>query len=129
MHLFVFRDSEKFNLIESNLWLNLAKENRKMGNMVASLNALKHAEHLCGSELYHEMAKWYWKKGSVNEAVKLLRYHSKGNRFKPKVNTLICSPQNAQMQLFRMLYCCLIFSCNIQILLILLQADSFSMLV
>ncbi|KAI8640422.1 hypothetical protein BD408DRAFT_241317 [Parasitella parasitica] len=81
---FDIRNSERVKLMESNLWLSLAKENRKMGNMVASLNALKHAEHLCGRELYYDMAKWYWKKGSVNEAIKLLKYHNQGSTFNSK---------------------------------------------
>ncbi|CEP14753.1 hypothetical protein [Parasitella parasitica] len=76
-----YSDSDKVKMVESNLWLDLARENRKMGNMVASLNALKHAEHLCGRELYYEMAKWYWKKGSVNEAIKLIKYHNQDSKF------------------------------------------------
>lgn len=46
--------------------------------MVASLNALKHAEQLSGRELHRELAKWLWKKGSVGKAARLLCHKNSG---------------------------------------------------
>ncbi|GAN03386.1 serine/threonine-protein kinase atr-like [Mucor ambiguus] len=74
---FDIRDSALTREYEAELWLNLYRENRKLGNMVASLNALKHAEQLTGHELHREMAKWYWKKGSIDKAASLLKFKNK----------------------------------------------------
>ena len=71
------RDSTLTKAYEAELWLNLYKENRKLGNMVASLNALNHAEHLLGQELHHEKAKWFWKEGEALKAAKHLASHNK----------------------------------------------------
>ncbi|CAO0799387.1 unnamed protein product [Mucor circinelloides] len=77
------RDSEMTKAIEAELWMDLYRENRKLGNMVASLTALNHAEQLSGHDLHYEMAKWYWKKGLPHEAQKLLAYHNQKNRWDP----------------------------------------------
>ncbi|KAI9478821.1 MAG: hypothetical protein EXX96DRAFT_261034 [Benjaminiella poitrasii] len=58
--------------IGSKLWLNLAKEERKMGNMAASFNALLQAERLNGGSLFREKAKWYWKNGNIEKAVNII---------------------------------------------------------
>lgn len=77
--------------IEAELWMDLYRENRKLGNMVASLTALNHAEQLSGHDLHYEMAKWYWKKGLPHEAQKLLAYHNQKNRWDPYVSPTECN--------------------------------------
>lgn len=73
---------------EAKLWLNLYRENRKLGDMVASLDALKHAEHLSGRELHCEMAKWFWKKGSVSKAARLLLHYNSPEKWDPHVSLI-----------------------------------------
>ncbi|OAD01888.1 hypothetical protein MUCCIDRAFT_111232 [Mucor lusitanicus CBS 277.49] len=74
---FDIRDSTLTKTYEAELWLNLYREHRKLGNMVASLDALNHTEQLLGHELHHEKAKWFWKDGAAEKAVKHLISYNK----------------------------------------------------
>ncbi|KAI7901832.1 uncharacterized protein BX663DRAFT_552745 [Cokeromyces recurvatus] len=66
------RLENKDKAIGSKLWLNLAKADRKMGNMAASFNAILQAEKLSDGSLHRERAKWYWKNGNIEKAINIL---------------------------------------------------------
>lgn len=55
--------------------------------MVASLDALNHTEQLLGHELHHEKAKWFWKDGAAEKAVKHLISYNK-RRWDPHVSLI-----------------------------------------
>ncbi|KAL9547885.1 hypothetical protein MBANPS3_005952 [Mucor bainieri] len=76
---FDIRDASLTKPYEAELWLHLYRENRKLGDAVASLDALKHAEKLVGHPLNREMAKWHWKKGQVDKAIALLQSFANRN--------------------------------------------------
>lgn len=69
---FDVRNTSGLQKNESNMWLRMAKENRKIGNMAVSLNALYQAERVGGESLYLEKAKWFYKNKDIVNATRLI---------------------------------------------------------
>ncbi|KAI8973495.1 hypothetical protein BDF20DRAFT_655405 [Mycotypha africana] len=62
-------------LLESKVWLDMAKNYRKAGNSTAALTALTRANtlaHMFNIDYYAEKAKWYWWNGFIEQAQRLL---------------------------------------------------------
>ncbi|KAG2234017.1 hypothetical protein INT48_007107 [Thamnidium elegans] len=69
---FDIRSKTSVPILESRLWLKLAKSSRKAGNLRYSLMALLKAEKISKKTYLNERAKWYWVSGYKEEALNLL---------------------------------------------------------
>lgn len=67
------RDTTGLEESQSELWIHIAKENQKLGNMAVALNALNQAERVGGKSFYKEKAKWFAKNGFIMDAVRLVK--------------------------------------------------------
>ncbi|KAG1455887.1 hypothetical protein G6F56_006962 [Rhizopus delemar] len=73
----------------ANIWLDIAKQSRKNGNMIMSLDSILNAERESGEYYYRERAKLEWAKGMRTKATRLLL--EKGKAMVPEDYMLINS--------------------------------------